>query len=498
MMVQRIKKLLVANRGEIAVRIQRSASEMGIRTVAIFSDMDRSAPHVLYADEAYQLHGSLSRETYLDIEKIIEVANSSRCDAIHPGYGFLSENPEFAEATTSAGLIFVGPPASAMRQMGSKTQARNLMQKANVPIVPGTTIPVVGYDAARQAARKVNFPVLIKAVHGGGGKGMRIVEAESSLKSLLGQAQSESLKAFGSDEVFIEKYLSHPRHIEIQVLADEHGNVIHLGERECSVQRRHQKVIEECPSSGLKTELREAMGRAAVNAAKECGYVSAGTIEFLVEGDSFYFLEMNTRLQVEHPVTECVYSIDLVKEQIRIAQGEKLTMKQGDVIPRGHAIECRIYAEDPFNSFLPSTGRILEYAPSGGFGIRNDSGIALGTDIVHFYDPLLAKLVAWGSDRTEARLRMMRALSEYKISGVSTTIPFCHFVISHPEFEEGKYDIHFVEKYFHPQSLTNPHEIELAASLIAASLYQKEFGIVKHVIESASSSQRWKSNRFDE
>ena len=327
---------------------------------------------------------------------------------------------------------------------------------------------------------------------------MRVVESERSLNSLLIQAQSESLKAFGSDEVFIEKYLSAPQHIEIQVLADSHGNVIHLGERECSVQRRHQKVIEECPSSGLSSDLREAMGRAAVNAAKECGYVNAGTIEFLVEGDSFYFLEMNTRLQVEHPVTECVYSIDLVKEQIKIAQGEKLRMQQGDVIPRGHAIECRIYAEDPFNSFLPSTGRITEYAPSGGFGIRNDSGIALGTEIAHFYDPLLAKLVAWGSDRTEARLRMIRALSEYKISGVSTTIPFCHFVISHPAFADGKYDIHFVEKYFRPESLINPDEIELAASLIAASLYQNEGRVVSEVTKPRSSSQKWKASRFDE
>jgi len=496
---RKIKKLLIANRGEIALRIHRSASEIGVRTVAVFSDVDRSAPHVFYADEAYPLNGNLSQETYLDTEKLITIARKAKCDAIHPGYGFLSENPSFAEATSSAGILFVGPPASAMRIMGSKTSARNLMQKAKVPIVPGTHVVTNNYRETSRVARQVGYPLLVKAVHGGGGKGMRKVEHEEDLESSLKQAQSESLKAFGSADVYIEKYLQNPRHIEIQILADNNGNVIFLGERECSIQRRHQKVIEECPSSRLSPEMRNKMGRAAVSAARGCGYVNAGTIEFMLdEDDSFYFLEINTRIQVEHPVTETVYGIDLVKEQLRIAQGEKLSLTQEQVISRGHAIECRIYAEDPSDNFLPSVGTVEEYAPSEGSGIRNDSGIFRGSEVSRFYDPLLAKLIAWGSDRDEARLRMVRALSEYKISGVATTIPFCAFVLSHPRFVDSEYNIRFVENYFQEKGVTHNSYEEMIASFVAASMFQSGIKGENGPSREGAFHSKWKLGRFDE
>ena len=495
-----IRKLLIANRGEIALRINRSARELGIQTVAVFSDADRCAPYVLNASEAYPLHGNLSKETYLDIEKIIAIANEAHCDAIHPGYGFLSENPEFVEAVVSNGMTFIGPPASAMRALGSKTSARDLMQKANVPIVPGTTYAVTKTEEAIKAAQQIGFPVLIKAVHGGGGKGMRRVDSEADIDHALQQAQSESLKAFGSPDVFIEKYLKDPRHIEIQILADAHGSVIFLGERECSIQRRHQKVVEECPSSRLPESVRAEMGIAAVNAARKCGYVNAGTIEFLVDSsNSFYFLEMNTRLQVEHPVTELVYAVDLVKTQIRIAEGERLPFTQDSLVPRGHAIECRICAEDPFDNFLPSTGTIEEYAPSEGNGVRHDSGIMKGTKVVHFYDPLLAKLAVWGKDREEAIEKMSRALSEYVISGVATTIPFCAFVLSHPSFVEAKYDIQFVEKYFHPNTITANDDEEMAASLIAASIHNSLPQSNNHrIVLQTGRGSRWKNSRIEE
>jgi len=496
---KRIKKLLIANRGEIALRIHRSASEMGIETVAVFSDIDRCAPYVFNSNEAYPLHGNLSRDTYLDIQKIIAVAKKSHCDAIHPGYGFLSENPDFVDAVISEGLTFIGPPSSAMKKLGSKTAARELMQKAKVPILPGTIAPVKDYSQAINVAQQIEYPVLIKAVHGGGGKGMRKVEREDELEQSLRQAQSESLKAFGSADVFIEKYMLSPRHIEIQILADMHGNVIFLGERECSIQRRHQKLVEECPSSDLSEPLRQAMGKAAVNAARESGYVSAGTVEFLVDSKSaFYFLEMNTRLQVEHPVTELVYGIDLVKAQIKIAQGEPLPYLQETVSPRGHAIECRICAEDPDDNFFPSTGTIEEYAPSEGYGIRHDSGVMTGTTVAHFYDPLLAKLIAWGADRNEAIKRMDRALSEYVLSGVATTIPFCRFVVSHPSFVGGKYDNQFVEKYYHPNEVTPNSNTELAASLIAAAVHRSTSESSNDRKEQAANQGRWKYNRIEE
>ena len=497
MSVKKIRKILIANRGEIALRIHRSAAEMGIQTVAIFSDADRRAPHVLHANEAYPLNGNSSNETYLDINKIITIALESRCDAIHPGYGFLSENANFVDATVSAGLIFIGPSSSAMRSMGGKTGARDLMAKANVPIVPGTTHPLKDIAEAVQVAKSIGYPILIKAVHGGGGKGMRRVDDEARLEQSFKQAKSESMSSFGSESVFIEKFLENPRHIEIQILADMHGNVIYLGERECSVQRRHQKVVEECPSSVLTPDIRKKMGEAAVNAAKKCGYVNAGTVEFLLDSDkSFYFLEMNTRLQVEHPVTEMVYGIDLVKAQIRIAQGEKLALTQQEVTPRGHAIECRIYAEDTLSGFLPSTGTIQEYVPSEGHGIRHDSGIMRGSAILHYYDPLLSKLVAWGRDRSEAIQKMKRALAEFKISGVSTTIPFCSFVMSHAKFIEGEYDIHFVEKYYHARNLLGSEEEELVASLAAASAHTWDGG--NEIRSTEHTARNWKNERFDE
>ncbi len=499
MKLKAIKKILIANRGEIALRIHRSASEMGIQTVAVFSDVDRRAPYVLHANEAYPLNGNISKDTYLDIKKIIDIAQGSHCDAIHPGYGFLSENANFVDATTSAGLIFIGPTSAAMRSLGDKTSARELMANANVPIIPGTTYPLKDFTEAAKVAKSIGYPILIKAVHGGGGKGMRKVDEEGELEQSLRQARSESKSSFGSESVFIEKYLQNPRHIEIQLLADMHGNVIYLGERECSVQRRHQKVVEECPSSILTPDIRKRMGEAAVNVARKCSYVNAGTVEFLLDSNkSFYFLEMNTRLQVEHPVTEMVFGIDLVKAQIRIAQGEELSLTQEQVVPRGHAIECRIYAENPLEGFVPSTGRVEDYMPSEGFGIRHDSGIMRGSEIVHFYDPLLSKLVVWGTDRSESIRKMKRALEEFKISGVSTTIPFCAFVISHPKFIEGEYDIHFVEKYYYPDRLIRSEEEELVASLAAASMHNWDSGKGKEMREHTIPSGNWKNRRFDE
>ena len=499
MKTKRIKKILVANRGEIAVRIHRAAADLGIPSVAIYSDTDRGAPHVIYATEAYPLIGKPSLDTYLNTEKIIGIAKRSGCDAVHPGYGFLAENPSFVDAVTSAGLVFIGPPASAMRAMGSKTSARDLMAKAKVPIIPGTISPIKDYAELVEVAKKIGYPVLLKASDGGGGKGMRRVDKENELEQSFRQSQSESLSAFGSDKIFVEKYLSKPRHIEIQIIGDMHGNIVFLGERECSIQRRHQKVIEESPSTVLTPILRKAMGEAAVSAARRVGYVNAGTVEFLLDEDkSFYFLEMNTRLQVEHPITEMVYGLDLVRLQIKIAEGEKLPFTQEMVKAKGHAIECRICAENPAENFLPSTGRISEYAPSAGYGVRNDSGIMQGTEVLHFFDPLLAKLIAWGSDREEALERMKRALKEYKISGVDTTIPFCLFVLSHPKFVGGDYSIDFVDKYYHRNSVTHDNIDKIVASFAAASMHHY-LASRNHVSSSSrTESGKWKRKRFDE
>ncbi len=474
--MKKIKKILIANRGEIAVRIHRSAKEMGIQTVAIFSDVDRTAPHVLLCDEAYPLNGFTSAETYLNGDKILAIAKKANVDAIHPGYGFLSEKESFAKSVADAGLIFIGPKSETIELLGSKTSARELLAKKNIPIVPGTTSPIKTLDEAIEVSTRIGFPILIKASGGGGGKGMRKVDSADELSNAIDRARNEASKAFSDDRVYIEKYIVNPKHIEIQVLADSHGNVIHLGERECSVQRRHQKIVEECPSTALTPELRKKMGQTAVDIAKTAGYVNAGTMEFLLDADkNFYFLEVNTRVQVEHPITEMVYGIDIIKEQIRIAQGEKLSFSQNDVTINGHAIESRIYAEEYDNNFLPSTGTITHYQPSEGLGVRNDSGVRQGSEITMHYDPMIAKLIVHGRTREEAIAKMKRALREYKINGVKTTIPFCEFVLGHPEFVNGNYDINFVPKFY----LVPESNLELHESMAIASSFVSNKGKAK-------------------
>lgn len=466
-----IRKILIANRGEIAVRIHRSAKEMGIITVAVYSDPDRTSPHVLLCDEAYPLHGVTSADTYLRIDKLIQIAKDCGADAVHPGYGFLSEKEQFAAAVVNAGLIFIGPRPETIALLGSKTSARDLLSKKKIPIVPGTTKAINDLAEAHQTASSIGYPVLIKASGGGGGKGMRRVDSPEELENAIERAKNEAAKAFSDDRVYIEKYIVNPKHIEIQVLADSLGNVIHLGERECSVQRRHQKVVEECPSIAVTPALRAKMGNAAVEIAKAAGYVNAGTMEFLLDASmNFYFLEVNTRVQVEHPITEMVYGIDIVKEQIRIAQGERLSLDQSAVSISGHAIEARIYAEEYDNNFLPSTGTITHYQPSEGLGVRNDSGVRIGSEITMHYDPMIAKLVVHGRTREEAIERMKRALREYKINGVKTTIPFCEMVLFHPEFVKGTYDINFVAKHFLvPDSLLDEQESSAIAAAYAAN-----------------------------
>jgi len=463
-----IRKILIANRGEIAVRIIRACQEMGIQTVAVYSEADRLSLHTRTADEAYCIGKPPSTESYLVGERIVEVAKKAGAEAIHPGYGFLAENPDFAELVESEGLIFIGPPASAIRLMGDKTAARRRMREAGVPTVPGTLEALKDEKEALKAAGKIGYPVLLKAAAGGGGKGMRIVNGPEEMARAFRAAQSESQSAFGDSRLYIEKYLEEPRHIEFQILADAHGNVIHLGERECSIQRRHQKVIEEALSCLLDARMRQEMGEAAVRAAKACGYHNAGTVEFLVDKHrNYYFLEMNTRLQVEHPVTEMVTGIDLVKEQIHIASGEPLRYRQEDITWRGHAIECRIYAEDPLNNFLPSVGVIQHLRPPDGPGIREDSGVYEGYEVSLYYDPLISKLIAWGKDREEAILRMRRALREYQLFGIRTTIPFCLMVMENPRFYAGQFDTHFIEKEFSNQPLEDP-ELERIAAIGAA------------------------------
>ena len=496
--MKKISKILIANRGEIAVRIHRSAKEMGIRTVAVYSDPDRTAPHVLLCDEAYPLNGITSAETYLDIQKILTIASTANVDAVHPGYGFLSEKEFFAKSVTDAGLIFIGPRSETIELLGSKTSARDLLLKKKIPIVPGTTQPINNLEEAVKVASSIGFPVLIKAAGGGGGKGMRRVDSADELENAIERAKNEAAKAFSDDRVYIEKYIVNPKHIEIQVLADSHGNVIHLGERECSVQRRHQKVVEECPSMALTADLRARMGRTAVEIAKAAGYLNAGTMEFLLDSDkNFYFLEVNTRVQVEHPITEMVYGLDIIKEQIRIAEGAELSFIQDDVMNRGHAIECRIYAEEYDNNFLPSTGTITHYQPSEGLGVRNDSGVRVGSEITMYYDPMIAKLVVHGIDRNEAIEKMKRALREYKINGVKTTIPFCELVMFHPEFVNGTYDINFVAKhYLVPETALNGPE----STAIASAFVMNPVSTVERSTEVQPEKVRsqWKAQRLHE
>jgi acetyl-CoA carboxylase, biotin carboxylase subunit len=432
------KKVLIANRGEIAVRIVRACWELGVRAVAVYSDVDRAALHVRLADEAYPIGPAPSTESYLVIEKILGVARYAGCDAIHPGYGFLAENPALARACADTGITFIGPSAEAMEQLGSKTAARRIARGTGAPTVPGTLDPIKDIGELTEAARKIGFPIILKAVAGGGGKGMRSVERESDLASAWRDAASEARNAFGDGRVYLEKYLERPRHIEIQILADQHGHIVYLGERECSVQRRHQKVIEEAPSPIMTPQLRQVMGEAAVKLARAGNYTNAGTVEFLVDAQrNFYFLEMNTRLQVEHPVTEMVTSLDLVKLQMRIAAGEPLPFAQEEVALRGHAIECRIYAEDPDNNFFPSPGKILERRVPTGPGIRLDDGIYGGWTVPNEYDPMLGKLIAWGQDRPEAIARMKRALGEYYASGIKTNVSLFRRILASHDFESG-------------------------------------------------------------
>lgn len=469
-----MKKILVANRVEIALRVMRSAKEMGIKTVAVFSEADRNAPFVRYADEAVFIGPPPSSQSYLQGDKILAVCKELGVDAIHPGYGFLSENADFARKVKKAGIVFIGPSAEAMDMMGDKLSAKATAKKYKVPMIPGSDGAISDVKEAVKLAREIGFPLLIKASAGGGGKGMRLVEKESEVEEQMKMAISEAISAFGDGAVFIEKYASGPRHIEIQVLADNHGNCVYLFERECSIQRRHQKLIEEAPSAILSPELRKQMGECAVAVAKACGYSGAGTVEFLVDDQlNFYFLEMNTRLQVEHPVTEFITGLDLVKEQIKVARGEALSFSQDDLHINGHSIEIRVCAEDPMNNFLPDIGRLVTYRPPTGPGVRVDDGFEEGMDIPIFYDPMIAKLIVHGKDRTEAIDKMLRAIHDYEITGLETTLGFCAFALKHEAFVSGKFDTGFIKTHFTPEMLlhSDPKEEE-AAAIFGAHLYK--------------------------
>ena len=469
-----MKKILVANRGEIALRVMRSAREMGIQTVAVYSAADRNALHVRYADEAVYIGEAPSSQSYLVIEKIIGACRQTGAEAIHPGYGFLSENPAFARAVREAGLILIGPSPEAMEVMGNKLSAKAAALKYRIPMVPGTEEAIADVPEAKRRAVEVGFPILIKAAAGGGGKGMRVVEQPDDFEEQMQLAVSEATSAFGDGSVFIERYVSSPRHIEIQVLGDNHGNIVHLFERECSVQRRHQKVVEEAPSSVLTPDIRERMGRDAVNVARSVNYTGAGTVEFILDEQlNYYFLEMNTRLQVEHPVTELITGVDLVKEQIKIARGEALSFTQQDLHISGHAIELRVYAEDPANNFLPDIGTLQTYVTPKGAGVRVDDGFEQGMEIPIYYDPMIAKLVTCGENRDEAIARMIRAIEEYQITGIQTTLGFGKFVMQHPAFTSGQFDTHFVKKYFTPEVLQTDNKDE---ALVAALIVQRLLG----------------------
>jgi len=496
--MSKIKKILVANRGEIALRIMRSAKEMGIKTVAVYSEADRNSPHVRQADEAVCIGPPPSSESYLRIEKILQAAKDTQADAIHPGYGFLSENEDFANAVEKAGLIFIGPSAKAIALMGSKLAAKEAVAKFNVPLVPGTSEPIQDLAKAKKIAREIGYPILIKASAGGGGKGMRIVEDEKSFEEQMERAVSEATSAFGDGSVFIEKYITKPRHIEFQIFGDNHGNVIHLFERECSIQRRHQKVIEEAPSAVLTPAIRKAMGEAAINVAKSCQYNNAGTVEFILDDKlNFYFLEMNTRLQVEHPVTEAITGVDLVKWQIKVAQGEKLPVKQEELSIRGHAIEVRVYAEDPANNFLPDIGTLTTYKRPQGPGIRVDDGFEQGMSIPFYYDPMISKLICHAETREAAIERMLRAIQEYEITGLETTLGFCGFALNHEAFRTGNFDTRFVENYFHPSKLqpSTTEVEEIIAAVLATTLGNGNGQSPKSSESVQPKASAWKKNR---
>lgn len=476
-----MKKILVANRGEIALRVMKTAKKMGIKTVAVYSVADRQSPHVKFADEAVCIGEAPSNQSYLLGDKIIEVAKMLQVDAIHPGYGFLSENADFAELAEKNNITFIGPRSHAIHVMGSKLAAKETVKAYDIPMVPGLDHAITDIDEAKAVAKEVGFPILIKASAGGGGKGMRIVEKEEEFENQMQRAISEATSAFGDGSVFIEKYVGSPRHIEIQIMADTHGNTVYLFERECSVQRRHQKVIEEAPSAVLTPEIRKAMGEAAVKVAKSCDYVGAGTVEFLLdENKNFYFLEMNTRLQVEHPVTEMITGMDLVELQIRVARGEKLPVQQEDLKIKGHALELRVYAEDPMNDFLPSVGNLEVYRLPEGEGVRVDNGFEQGMDVPIYYDPMLSKLITYGKDREDAIQLMLKAIEDYKVEGVSTTLPFGKFVFEHEAFVSGNFDTNFVKKYY-SADIIKEHQAKEAeiAALIALKQYLTDQKIVR-------------------
>ncbi|WP_316836462.1 acetyl-CoA carboxylase biotin carboxylase subunit [Pedobacter nutrimenti] len=491
-----MNKILIANRGEIALRIMRSAKEMGIKTVAVFSEADREALHVRYADEAICIGPAASNQSYLVAENIIEACRRSGAEAIHPGYGFLSENADFAKKVKAAGLILIGPTPEAMEIMGNKLSAKAAALKYNIPMVPGTEEAITNVAEAKLRAVEVGFPILIKAAAGGGGKGMRVVNQVEDFEEQMQLAVSEATSAFGDGSVFIERYVSSPRHIEIQVLGDTHGHIVHLFERECSIQRRHQKVIEEAPSSVLTEEIRQKMGKCAVDVARAVNYVGAGTVEFILDENlDFFFLEMNTRLQVEHPVTEMITGLDLVKEQIKIARGEALSYTQQDLKISGHAIELRVYAEDPENNFLPDIGLLKTYRTPKGNGVRVDDGFEEGMEIPIYYDPMIAKLITYGKDREEAIDRMVRAIDEYDITGIQTTLAFGKFVMQHEMFRTGDFNTHFVNKYFHADSLKAEDEQEAFIAALSAVLALKKQHVVHLSDETSVKDTNWRRNR---
>ena len=479
-----MQKILVANRGEIALRVLRTARNMGIRTVAVYSDADRHAPHVRYADEAVRLGPAPSKDSYLKMDTIIDAARRTGAEGIHPGYGFLSENAEFARRVEAAGLTFIGPRPRAIEVMGNKLAAKDAVKDYDIPMVPGVDEAITDVAKAKRVAEDIGFPILIKAAAGGGGKGMRIVENPAEFTEQMDRAVSEAISAFGDGAVFLEKYVTKPRHIEIQVLADTHGNTVHLFERECSVQRRHQKVIEEAPSAVLTPELRAEMGAAAVRVAQACDYVGAGTVEFLLDGDHrFYFLEMNTRLQVEHPVSELITGIDLVEQQIRVARGEHLAFTQDDLRIRGHALELRVYAEDPLDNFLPSIGTLTTYEKPTGAGVRVDDGFEEGMEVPIYYDPMIAKLITYGPTREAALQRMLDAIDDYRIEGIETTLPFGTFAFAHPAFVSGDFDTGFIKKFYTPDAILAARaELERVAALVGAAAFERALRVVREPV----------------
>ena len=493
-----MKKILVANRGEIAIRVMRTAHELGIKTVAVYSTADRNALHTRYAHEAVHIGEAAAKSSYLSIEKIIAACKQTGADAVHPGYGFLSENADFADALAAENIVLIGPSAQSMRLMGNKLSAKEAVKNHNIPMVPGTEGAIDDVAEAKKISAEIGFPILIKAAAGGGGKGMRIVENPQEFEEQMQLAVSEAISAFGDGAVFIEKYIGSPRHIEIQIMGDTHGNIVYLFERECSIQRRHQKVIEEAPSSLLTPETRKKMGEAAVRVAQACQYVGAGTVEFLADDDqNFYFLEMNTRLQVEHPVTELITGIDLVKEQINVAMGKPLSFAQNDLKIQAHAVELRIYAEDPCNNFLPDIGTLHTYTRPQGIGVRIDDGYEQGMTIPIYYDPMIAKLITYGKDRQEAISRMVRAIDEFEISGVANTLAFGKFAMQHPAFVSGNFDTNFIQKYFTPEALNTPKtEIEATLAAIVATQVIAKKSPTHAQNKSAQTTQKsnWKQN----